>query len=123
PGHVRYLRAARALGDALAVAINTDESVRLLKGSGRPLAPEHDRAEIIASLDSVDYAIIFPEVRVTNLIEAVRPALYVKGGDYSVTSLDPEEQAAVKRVGAHAQILPFEVGYSTSKLIKKIKEL
>ena len=123
PGHVRYLHAARALGDALAVAINGDESVRILKGEGRPLNSESDRAEIIASLQWVDYVVIFPEVRVTDLIEKVRPAIYVKGGDYSPASLNAEECAALEKIGAEVRILPFHVGHSTSKLIEKLKGL
>src|SRR5213595_713365 len=79
-GHVRYLQAARALGDALAVAINGDDSVRLLKGEGRPLNTESDRLELVAALQCVDYAVLFSQKRVTQLIEKVRPAIYVKGG-------------------------------------------
>src|SRR5437764_13497678 len=91
-GHVRYLRAARALGDALLVAINGDESVRALKGEGRPLNRAADRAEIIAALESVDHVVIFPEVRVTELLEKVRPSIYAKGGDYTADSLHAEER-------------------------------
>src|SRR2546423_3980396 len=79
-GHVRYLQAARALGDALLVAINGDESVRELKGVGRPLNRAEDRAEVIAALDCVDHVVIVPGVRATQLLEIVRPAIYVKGG-------------------------------------------
>lgn len=122
-GHVRYLQAARALGDVLAVAINSDDSVCLLKGKGRPLKPQCERAEIIAALQCVDYAVIFPELRVTSLIEEVRPAVYVKGGDYTVSSLHPEERAALEKIGADIRILPFEQGHSTSRLIERIKEL
>jgi len=122
-GHVRYLEMARGLGDALAVAINGDDSVRLLKGEGRPLNPENDRAEIIAALQCVDYAVLFPEMRVTRLIEEVRPAIYVKGGDYTPDSLHPEEHEALKRIGAEIRILPFEPGHSTSRLIAQIKNL
>jgi D-glycero-beta-D-manno-heptose 1-phosphate adenylyltransferase len=122
-GHVRYLQAARALGDALAVAINGDDSVRALKGEGRPLNTESDRAEIIAALACVDYVVSFPEVRVTRLIEKVRPAIYVKGGDYTPASLDPEERAALEKAGAEIRILPFEPGYSTSGLIERMKRL
>ena len=78
-GHVRYLQAARGLGDALAVAINGDESVRALKGEGRPLNNQAARAEVIAALECVDHVIIFAEVRATELLEKVRPAIYVKG--------------------------------------------
>jgi D-glycero-beta-D-manno-heptose 1-phosphate adenylyltransferase len=121
-GHVRYLQAARALGDALAVAINGDASVRLLKGEGRPLNTESDRAEMVAALECVDYAVLFPEVRVTRLIEKVRPSIYVKGGDYTPASLHPEERAALEKVGAEIRILPFEPGHSTLGLIERIKK-
>src|ERR1044071_5749085 len=78
-GHVRYLAAARALGDALLVAVNGDESVRALKGEGRPLNRAADRAEVIAALANVDYVVVFPEVRATALLEKIQPAIYVKG--------------------------------------------
>ena len=122
-GHVRYLQAARALGDALAVAINGDDSVRALKGEGRPLNTESHRAEIVAALACVDYVVTFPEVRVTRLIEKVRPSIYVKGGDYTPASLHPEERAALEKVGAEIRILPFEPGHSTSGLIERMKRL
>jgi len=122
-GHVRYLQAARALGDALAVAINGDDSVCALKGEGRPLNTESDRAEIVAALACVDYVVTFPEVRVTRLIEKVRPSIYVKGGDYTPASLHPEERAALEKVGAEIRILPFEPGHSTSGLIERMKRL
>lgn len=122
-GHVRYLQAARALGDALAVAINGDDSVRTLKGEGRPLNTESDRAEIVAALACVDHVVIFPETRVTRLIQKVRPAIYVKGGDYTPDSLDQEERAALEKAGAEIQILPFEPGHSTSGLIERMKKL
>jgi len=122
-GHVRYLQAARALGDALVVAINGDDSVRALKGEGRPLNTERDRAEVVAALECVDHVVIFPEVRVTRLLEKVGPAIYVKGGDYTPATLHPEERAALEKIGAKIHILPFEPGYSTSALIEKMKKL
>ena len=122
-GHVRYLQAARSLGDSLVVALNGDDSVRSLKGDGRPLNPAQNRAEVIAALQSVDHVVIFPELRVTRLIEQLRPAIYVKGGDYTTLSLNPEERAALEKVGAQVQIVPFEPGYSTSKMISQIKQL
>jgi rfaE bifunctional protein nucleotidyltransferase chain/domain len=120
-GHVRYLRAARALGDALLVAINGDESVRALKGEGRPLNRAADRAEVIAALESVDRVVIFPEVRATQLLEIVRPAIYVKGGDYTESTLHADERAVLERIGTEIRILPFEAGHSTSGLLEKIK--
>jgi rfaE bifunctional protein nucleotidyltransferase chain/domain len=120
-GHVRYLAAARALGDALLVAINGDESVHALKGEGRPLSREADRAEVIAALASVDYVVVFPEVRATALLEKIRPAIYVKGGDYTSESLHTEERRALERMGAEIRIVPFEAGHSTSRLLEKLK--
>ena len=122
-GHVRYLQAARALGDALVVAINGDESVRALKGEGRPLNRERDRAEIVAALECVSYVVIFPELRATGLLERMRPAIYVKGGDYTPATLHPEERAALEKIAAEIRILPFEPGYSTSSLIGKMKKV
>ena len=122
-GHVRYLQAARGLGDALIVAINGDESVRALKGEGRPLNAEGDRAEVLAALECVNFVVIFPEVRATALLEKVRPAIYVKGGDYTTSTLDGEERAALEQAGAEIRILPFESGYSTSGLVQKIRAL
>jgi rfaE bifunctional protein nucleotidyltransferase chain/domain len=121
-GHVRYLQAARGLGDTLLVAINGDESVRALKGEGRPLNRAEDRAEVIAALECVDRVVIFQEVRVTRLLEKVQPAIYVKGGDYSEDSLDAEERAVLERIGTEIRILPFETGHSTSGLLDKIKQ-
>src|SRR4029078_498973 len=87
-GHVRYLQAARALGDLLVVGLNGDRSVHDLKGSGRPITAQSDRAEILAALECVDLVTVFPEIRATEFLVAVRPAVYVKGGDYSSSSLD-----------------------------------
>jgi len=122
-GHVHYLEAARSLGDTLVVAINGDDSVRALKGEGRPLNRERERAEVVAALECVDHVVIFSEVRVTRLLEQVRPAIYVKGGDYTADTLDPEERAALEKTGAQIRILPFEPGYSTSGLIERLKKL
>ena len=122
-GHVRYLRAACALGDALAVAVNGDDSVRNLKGEGRPLNPEDARAEVVAALGCVDHVVIFPELRATRLLEQVRPSIYVKGGDYTPETLHPEERAALEKIGAEIRMLPFEPGYSTSALLEKLKKL
>jgi D-glycero-beta-D-manno-heptose 1-phosphate adenylyltransferase len=119
-GHVRYLEAAQALGDALLVAINGDESVRALKGEGRPLNRAEDRAEVIAALEYVDHVVIFPEIRATELLQKVRPAIYVKGGDYTKDSLNAEERAALEHIGTEIRILPFEAGHSTSGLLGKI---
>jgi rfaE bifunctional protein nucleotidyltransferase chain/domain len=119
-GHVRYLAAARALGDVLAVGVNGDASVRALKGAGRPVNNEKDRAEVLAALDSVDLITIFPDVRATQLLKLVRPAVYAKGGDYTAETLNEEERAALDEVGAEIRIIPFERGYSTSRIIQQL---
>ena len=121
-GHVRYLQAARALGDLLVVGLNGDRSVRELKGMGRPITGERDRAEILAALQCVDLVTIFPEMRATQFIAASYPAIYVKGGDYSSETLNEEERAVLKEMGAEIRIIPFEVGYSTSRLLEQICE-
>ena len=119
-GHVRYLQAARALGDLLAVGLNGDRSVRELKGQGRPITAESDRAEVLAALQCVDLVTIFPQTRATQFIAAIKPAIYVKGGDYSSETLDKEERAVLKEIGAEIRIIPFEAGYSTSRLLEQI---
>src|SRR6266566_8181388 len=119
-GHVRYLQAARTLGDLLAVGLNGDRSVRELKGNGRPITAESDRAEVLAALQCVDLVTIFPQTRATQFIAAIKPAIYVKGGDYSSETLDEEERAVLKEVGAEIRLIPFEAGYSTSRLIEQI---
>jgi rfaE bifunctional protein nucleotidyltransferase chain/domain len=119
-GHVRYLQAARALGDALAGGLNGDQSVRALKGDDRPVNNERDRAEVVAALASVDFVTIFPEVRATRMLETVTPAIYAKGGDYTTATLHPEERAALEKIGAEIRIIPFEKGYSTSKLLERL---
>ncbi len=121
-GHVRYLQQAAELGDALAVAVNGDESVRALKGPGRPLNGADDRAEVLAALECVDFVTIFPAVRATAVIEAVRPAIYVKGGDYTLESLDPDEVAALKKAGAEIKTLPLVPGKSTTRLIERMHQ-
>lgn len=119
-GHVRYLQAARAFGDVLVVGLNGDYSVRELKGTGRPITAQSDRAEILAALECVDLVAIFPEIRATRFLATVRPAVYVKGGDYSSETLDGEEREILKQIGAEIRIIPFQAGHSTSALIERI---
>lgn len=119
-GHVRYLTAARKLGDVLVVGLNGDDSVRQLKGEGRPVNREQDRAEVLAALESVDYVTIFPENRATNFLRAAAPAVYAKGGDYTADTLDPGERAVLDDFGSRIEIIPFEKGYSTSELLTRI---
>lgn len=120
-GHIRYLNAARALGDVLVVGLNGDQSVRELKGAGRPINGENERAELVAALESVDLVAIFPELRATQFLESATPDVYVKGGDYSSETLNPEERAALQKIGSKIEIVPFEKGYSTSGLLEKLR--
>jgi rfaE bifunctional protein nucleotidyltransferase chain/domain len=121
-GHVRYLQAARGLGDVLAVGLNGDRSVRELKGTGRPINNEEDRAEALAALECVDFIAIFPEIRATKFILAAQPAIYAKGGDYTSETLNAEERATLQEVGAEVRIIPFEKGYSTSLLLEQLRK-
>lgn len=120
-GHTRYLQAARALGDRLVLGLNSDASVRGLKGPTRPILPQEERAELLASLACVDYVLIFDEPTADEAIKAVRPALYVKGGDY-----DPEripETPLVRALGGEVRVLPFVEGRSTTSLVNRIQSL
>lgn len=119
-GHVRYLQQARALGDALVVGLNGDGSVRELKGEGRPLNPQEERAEVLAALGCVDYVVIFEGKRATHLLRAVRPHIYAKGGDYTPQSLDSGERAELEACGARIEILPLVPGRSTTALAGKL---
>jgi rfaE bifunctional protein nucleotidyltransferase chain/domain len=121
-GHIRYLAAAKKLGDILVVGLNSDASVKTLKGAGRPINSEADRAEVLSALAMVDHVIIFPEKRATRLVRELRPQVYAKGGDYTVESLDPEEVAALQEVGARIEILPLTPGKSTTNLINASRE-
>ncbi len=120
-GHVRFLQEARALGDTLLVGLNGDGSVRELKGAGRPVNPEADRAEVLAALACVDAVVVFPEKRATRFLEAAQPDIYVKGGDYRPEDLDADEQAAVKKAGGQVKVLKLTPGKSTSAVLAKVK--
>lgn len=120
-GHVRYLRAARTLGDALAVGLNGDASVRALKGPDRPLNPAEDRAEVLSALACVDHVVVFEPVRATELLAGVRPHIYAKGGDYTPGSLDPEEAAALRAAGSEIRILPLVPGRSTTSIVERMR--
>ena len=120
-GHVRYLQQARESGDALAVGLNSDRSVRELKGEGRPINPQDDRAEVLAALGCVDYVVIFDGKRATDVLRTVRPHLYAKGGDYTPDSLDPEERGALSAAGAQIKILPLVPGRSTTTVVKRLR--
>jgi rfaE bifunctional protein nucleotidyltransferase chain/domain len=123
-GHVRYLQAARERGDALAVGLNSDASVRRLKGAGRPINPENERAEILASLEIVDFVTIFDEDTAEQLVAEIRPAVYAKGGDYSADPSNPNfppEGLIVLARGGEVAILDLVEGRSTTALLNRMR--
>lgn len=120
-GHVRYLQQARTLGDALLVALNGDVSVRALKGPDRPVNGEEDRAEVLAALECVDFVTVFHTPRVNEVISVVRPHIYVKGGDYTVESLEASERAALEEAGTEVRILQLVPGKSTTSILSRCK--
>jgi rfaE bifunctional protein nucleotidyltransferase chain/domain len=120
-GHLYYLQQARSLGDALFIALNSDASVRALKGPTRPVMNEEQRAYALAALWFVDGIVIFRQERLVPEILALRPDVYCKAGDYTLEKLNPEERAALEQVGARIEFLPFLPGFSTTNLIAKIR--
>ena len=118
-GHVRYLAEARALGDALVVAINSDRSVRELKGPDRPVFVEAERAEILAALRNVDYVVIFDDISPRGLIKQLLPDVLVKGGDYKIDEIHGREE--VEAAGGRVISLPFVPGASTTSVLQKMK--
>ncbi len=119
-GHVRYLREAKGAGDVLVVGLNSDRSVRGLKGPGRPLVPEGERAELLAALEMVDYVVIFDRPTPRELIAAISPAVLVKGGDWEKERIAGADE--VEAAGGWVLIVPLVPGRSTSGLIDKIVE-
>ena len=120
PGHVRCLAGARALGDALIVAVNSDRSVRGNKGPERPLVPERDRAEVLAALASVDYVTIFDEPTPRELIARVLPNILVKGADWALDQVAGREE--VEAAGGRVVSIPLAPGYSTTNLVQRIRD-
>ena len=118
-GHVRYLTAAAAMGDFLVIGLNSDASVRRLKGEGRPVVPEADRAEVLDALRAVDIVTIFDEPTAEELVRLVRPDVYAKGGDYSLDTLP--EAKIVRAAGGRVEFIPFVEGRSTTGVIERIK--
>jgi rfaE bifunctional protein nucleotidyltransferase chain/domain len=120
PGHVRYLAAAKRLGEVLVVGLNSDRSVRrLAKGRNRPLVPEHDRAEVLAALEMVDFVVVFDEETPLELIRRVQPDVLVKGGDWSPQRIVGAD--VVRARGGTVRPLPFAPGYSTTRLLRRIR--
>lgn len=119
-GHLRYLQSAKQLGDILIVAINSDDSVRAIKGDKRPLVPENERAELLAGLKCVDYVMIFSELTPIEFLIELQPNVHVKGGDYTTDRVI--ERETVESIGAELRLLPGAEGKSTTNLIEIILE-
>ena len=122
-GHTTYLEQARQHGDALLVGVNSDHAVSQLKGAGRPVNQEADRAAVVAALESVDGACIFPEKTDARFLSLAQPDIYVKGGDYTIETLNQEERRSVEAGGGRIIILPLVPGKSTTALLGRIASL
>jgi D-glycero-beta-D-manno-heptose 1-phosphate adenylyltransferase len=122
-GHVTYLEGARNLGAALLIGINSDEAVRQLKGPSRPVNSESDRAAVLAALESVSGVCLFQEKRATRFLGHAQPDIYVKGGDYTLETIEQEERRIVEAAGGKVVILPFVPGKSTTAILAQIARL
>ncbi|MBI1839743.1 MAG: adenylyltransferase/cytidyltransferase family protein [Verrucomicrobia bacterium] len=122
-GHVAYLESARNLGDALLVGVNSDRAVRALKGPQRPVNEEVDRALVLAALESVSAVCVFDSPAATDFLAMARPEIYVKGGDYTLETLNREERGVVEKAGGRIVIIPFVPGKSTTATLAKISKL
>ena len=120
-GHVRYLTAAKKFGDVLIVGLNTDASVKKLKGDSRPVNNEKDRAEVLLGLKAVDYVVFFGEQTAENLISEIKPDIYVKGGDYTLETLP--EAKIVQSYGGQVEFIQLVEGKSTTNIIKKLESV
>lgn len=121
-GHAEYLLAARESADALIVLLNSDESIRRLKGPSRPICTETDRAFMLACFEFIDAVVVFGSERCDGEIATIAPDVYVKGGDYTVEKLDPGERSALSGCGAEIRFIPFVPGCSTTALIEKSRK-
>ena len=122
-GHVRTLEAARRHGDILIVGVNSDESARQLKGPGRPILRERDRAEMLAALTCVDLVVVYPELSALSLIQALRPEVWVKGGDYLLETVNQEERAFVESYGGQVALGERVEGASSTDIVARVKQL
>ena len=119
-GHVLYLQKAKETGDVLIVGLNSDESIRAVKGPTRPIVSQGERAIVMAALECVDYVIIFPETSPYSIIETLQPDVYAKGGDYTLDTINQQERRLVEGYGGEIALLPGVAGSSTTAVINKI---
>ena len=123
PGHVQYLIKARAKGDALVIALNSDKSVKELKDPRRPIICEEERIFMLEALECVDKIVLFSDKRALNTIAVLRPDVYVKGGDYTIDTIDQGERKALEDMNATIDFISFKDGFSTTAMIQKIVDL
>lgn len=121
-GHAEYLTQARAMGDAMLILINTDRSVRELKGPDRPIVDEYNRAYMLCALESVDSVVMFDTQRCDDLFIELKPDIYVKGGDYTLETINPQEREALQSVNTDIRFLPFIKGFSSTDIIDKLQK-
>ncbi|MCU0646205.1 MAG: adenylyltransferase/cytidyltransferase family protein [bacterium] len=122
-GHVDYLERSKAYGDFLVVGLNSDASVKKLKGELRPIFSELDRAKVLCSIVYLDYVVIFSDKSPINMIELLQPDYYIKGGDYTIDTIDQDERKVVEDYGGEIVLLPMVAGVSSSIIVEKIKKL
>jgi rfaE bifunctional protein nucleotidyltransferase chain/domain len=122
-GHVTYLQDAKQQGDALLVGVTGDANVQKLKGPNRPVNNERDRAAVLAALESVDGVFIFPELDARTFLQKVQPDIYVKGGDYTIDTINQDERRLLEKMGVKIVLLPLVPGKSTSAILEKISRL
>jgi rfaE bifunctional protein nucleotidyltransferase chain/domain len=122
-GHVTYLQHAKDQGDALLVGVTGDSNVQKLKGPNRPVNNQHDRAAVLAALESVDGVYIFSELDARNFLQKVQPDIYVKGGDYTIDTINQDERRSLEKMGVKIVLLPVVPGKSTTSLLEKISKL
>ncbi len=122
-GHVDYLERSKAYGDLLVVGLNSDESVKKLKGDNRPVFSEMDRAKVLCSIIFVDYVIIFSHTSPIKMIDLLKPDYYIKGGDYTIDTIDQDERKVVEGYGGEIMLLPMVEGVSSSIIVEKIRKL
>jgi rfaE bifunctional protein nucleotidyltransferase chain/domain len=123
PGHVTYLETARNFGDALLVGVNGDDATRQLKGPNRPVNSQDDRATVLAALESISAVCVFTDATATRFLERAQPDIYVKGGDYTLETLNQDERRAVETAGGKIKLVPFVPGKSTTAILEKISRL
>ncbi len=121
-GHIQYLKEAASLGDVLVVGLNSDESVRQLKGPERPVFPQEERAEVLSAIRYVDYITIYENPSPIDLLQVLKPDIYVKGGDYSIDTLNQDERYTVESYGGQVRIVSLRPNFSTTRTISRIRK-